>query len=96
MVGKQYYWEDNELVINLLVQPKASRDEWVGAHGDGFKVRITAPPVDGKANGHLIKFLANTFGVIKSHVKIESGNSSRFKQLRIQSPKKYPPDISAA
>lgn len=46
------------LVLRLYIQPKASRDSIVGLHGDELKVAITAPPVDGQANAHLVKFLA--------------------------------------
>lgn len=84
------HWEGEELVLSVRVQPKASRDELVGPHGDSLKVRITAPPVDGKANSHLIKFIAKAFGVSKSQVSLESGDTGRNKRLRIVSPKKLP------
>ncbi|MGQ7112926.1 DUF167 family protein, partial [Escherichia sp. TWPC-MK] len=48
---------DDGLVLRLYIQPKASRDSIVGLHGDEVKVAITAPPVDGQANSHLVKFL---------------------------------------
>lgn len=87
-----YRWEGEDLILALRVQPKASRDELVAADGDGdsLKVRITAPPVDGKANAHLIKFLAKAFGVAKSRVTLESGDSGRHKRLRIHAPSKLP------
>jgi uncharacterized protein (TIGR00251 family) len=50
----------------LHIQPKASRDEWSGLHGERLKLRIKAPPVDGKANAYLIGFLAKEFGINKS------------------------------
>lgn len=46
---------DDGLVLRLYIQPKASRDSIVGLHGDEVKVAITAPPVDGQANSHLVK-----------------------------------------
>ena len=46
--------EGDELVLHLMIQPKASRDQIIGLHGDELKVAITAPPVDGQANSHLI------------------------------------------
>lgn len=91
-----YRWEGEDLILALRVQPKASRDELVcpgGVGDDSLKVRITAPPVDGKANAHLIKFLAKTFGVAKSRVILESGDSGRHKRLRIHAPSKLPPAI---
>ncbi|VTR22427.1 Uncharacterised ACR, YggU family COG1872 [Serratia fonticola] len=59
------------LVVRLYIQPKASRDQIIGLHGDEIKVAITAPPVDGQANAHLIKFIAKQFKVAKSNVIIE-------------------------
>ena len=58
---------DGGLVLRLYIQPKASRDSIVGLHGDEVKVAITAPPVDGQANSHLVKFLGKQFRVAKSH-----------------------------
>lgn len=72
------------------MQPKASRDEWVGLHGDEIKVAITAPPVDGKANAHLIKFLAKSFNVSKSAIVLEKGELTRHKTVLVQTPKKLP------
>lgn len=57
---------DDGLVLRLYIQPKASRDSIVGLHGDEVKVAITAPPVDGQANSHLVKFLGKQFRVAKS------------------------------
>lgn len=54
---------DDGLVLRLYIQPKASRDSIVGLHGDEVKVAITAPPVDGQANSHLVKFLGKQFRV---------------------------------
>ena len=65
------------LVLRLYIQPKASRDSIVGLHGDELKVAITAPPVDGQANAHLVKFLAKQFRVAKSQVLILASISRR-------------------
>ncbi|QUJ67032.1 YggU family protein [Photobacterium sp. GJ3] len=87
--------EKADLVIRFYVQPKASRDQLVGTHGDEIKIAITAPPVDGKANSHLIKFLAKQFKVAKSQVTIEKGETGRHKQIRICAPQIIPEVISA-
>lgn len=89
-----YQWQDDDLLLSVRVQPKASRDEIIGPHENALKIRITAPPVDGKANTHLIRFLAKTFGVPKSRVEILSGESGRLKRLRIQAPATLPNGIS--
>lgn len=89
--GKQPVWfEGNDLILQLYLQPKASRDQWVGLHSEAIKLAITAPPVDGKANAHLIKFLAKQCQVAKSHVQIEKGLSARYKQVRIHQPRFIP------
>ena len=88
-----YQWRDNALLLSLRIQPRASKDELVGPHGGHLKVRITTPPVDGKANEHLLKFLAKTFGIAKSQISLISGKTSREKRVLINSPKKIPPVI---
>lgn len=80
----------DDLVIRLYIQPKASRDQIVGLHGDELKVAITAPPVDGKANAHLTKYLAKQFRVAKGQVVIEKGELGRHKQVRIEDPREVP------
>ena len=89
-----YQWQDDDLLLSVRVQPRASCDEIIGPHENALKIRITAPPVDGKANTHLIRFLAKTFGVPKSRVEIVSGESGRLKRLRIQGPTALPTGIS--
>jgi uncharacterized protein (TIGR00251 family) len=78
----------------VRVQPRASRDEIVGIQGNHLKIRITAPPVDGKANAHLIQFLAQEFGVPKSRITLIGGESGREKRLQILSPSRLPTVIS--
>lgn len=84
----------DDLVIRLYIQPKASRDQIVGLHGDELKVAITAPPVDGKANAHLTKYLAKQFRVAKGQVVIEKGELGRHKQVRIETPREMPAIVS--
>lgn len=89
-------WFDGEdLILRLYIQPKASRDKLVGLHGDEMKVAITAPPVDGKANAHLSKYLAKQFKVAKGLISIEKGELGRHKQLRVHSPTQIPAEIKA-
>ncbi|WP_286673662.1 DUF167 family protein YggU [Candidatus Symbiopectobacterium endolongispinus] len=83
------------LVIRLYIQPKASRDQIVGLHGDELKVAITAPQVDGQANAHLVKYLAKQFRVAKGAVSIEKGELGRHKQIRIVNPQHIPTEIAA-
>lgn len=92
-----YHWEDNEdniLHLFLRVQPKASKDEFSEILDDRIKLRITAPPVDGKANKHLLKFLSKIFKVSKAQITIKSGETGRNKHLIIQNPKQLPEQIN--
>ena len=85
-----YRWEGDDLLLSLRIQPRSGRDEFVAVYGDHYKVRITAPPVDGKANAHLIRFLAKAFGVGRAEVRLIKGESSRSKGVRISAPGKLP------
>jgi len=88
-------WDGDDLILNVRVQPRASRDEIVGPHGDDLKIRITAPPVDGRANTHLIRFLAKIFAVPRGRVALLTGDSGRSKRLRISAPNRLPEHIPA-
>ena len=85
------------LRLRLALQPKASRDQIVGLLGEGeeaeLKIAITAPPTDGKANAHLLKFLAKLFKVPKSQICLEKGELNRHKQIFIPNPKQIPAEI---
>ena len=67
----------------IHVQPRASRTEVVGWHGDAVKIRIKAPPVDGAANVELIRFLSKAIGVSRQAVQITAGASARRKRVKI-------------
>ena len=71
------------VTLRLHIQPGAKKTEVVGLHGEALKIRLAAPPVDGKANACLIGFLADRLGVAKSSVSLVSGESSRAKRVRI-------------
>ncbi|MFZ7256746.1 DUF167 family protein YggU [Avibacterium avium] len=82
------------LRLRIFLQPKASKDQIVGLHDNELKITITAPPIDGQANAHLLKFLSKTFKVPKSSIFIEKGELNRHKQIFIPTPKVIP-DIVA-
>lgn len=73
----------DDVVLMLHIQPGAKRTEVAGIHGEALKVRLGAPPVDGKANDCLTTFLAERLGLPKSRVVLEAGASSRSKRVRI-------------
>ena len=93
-MGEFYRWQNDNLILNCRLQPKASSDAIVGLHAESVKIRITAPPIEGKANAHLVKFLAKQFGVAKSAVSILSGELGRQKRVRIESPTKIPEQLT--
>lgn len=70
--------------IALHIQPRASRTEVIGAHGDALKIRLAAPPVDGEANEELVRFLAKALGVPKRAVTIVRGATGRKKMVRVE------------
>ena len=76
-----------------ISNPKQAEIQIVGLHGEELKIAITAPPVDGKANAHLTKYLAKQFKVAKNAITIEKGELGRHKQVRIISPSIIPAAI---
>ena len=80
------YVRDSEqgVVLKVQVQTRASRDEVVGPHGDALKVLITAAPVAGAANKHLLKFLAKRLKIPQSQLSLKSGATSRAKSIEIE------------
>ncbi|HEX7221074.1 MAG TPA: DUF167 domain-containing protein [Burkholderiales bacterium] len=71
------------MILELHVQPGASRTEFAGRHGERIKVRLAARAQDGKANDALIDFLAQHYGVPRRNVRITSGLKSRQKRVVI-------------
>jgi len=67
----------------VRVVPRASKNEIAGIHGDALKIRLTAPPVEGRANEALVAFLAKRLGVRKSQVEIVAGATSRRKVIHV-------------
>ena len=74
---------DGRITLTLHIQPGAKTTEFAGLHGDALKIRLAAPPVDGKANEALIKFVAETLKLPKSAVILKSGQTSRRKVLEV-------------
>jgi len=82
--------EDGALILVLHVQPGAPRTAVVGTHGDALKIRLAAPPVDGKANAELLRFLAEVFAASTRNVTLLRGEKSRQKVVRIELPMQRP------
>ncbi len=75
--------EGGAAVLEVLVQPRASRTRAVGEHDGRLKIQLAAPPVDGEANAALVAFLAAALGVRRSDVSIERGDTGRRKTVRV-------------
>ena len=75
---------DGAISLTLHIQPGAKKTEFAGLHGDALKIRLAAPPVDGKSNEALIRFIADTLGLAKSAVSLKSGQTSRRKVVEVQ------------
>lgn len=74
---------EGRLTLSLHIQPGARKTEVMGLHGEALKIRLAAPPVDGKANEALLAFLAKTLGLPRARVSLKSGQTSRAKVVEI-------------
>jgi uncharacterized protein len=72
------------ILVNIVVQPKSSRNGFAGLYKDALKIKIMAPPVDGAANKMCAKFLAKSLNVPKTSIEILSGETGRNKTIRVR------------
>lgn len=72
------------VLFKVKVEPRSSRRKIAGLHGDALKVKLTSPPVEGRANEELVELLADFFGTRKSAVRIARGGSSKQKLVEIE------------
>lgn len=72
------------VIFPVRVVPRSSRNQIVRVEGDALKIRLTAPPVEGKANEALVKFLAEFLNVSRSQIQIMSGDKSKSKMVRVR------------
>jgi uncharacterized protein len=70
--------------LALKINAGAKRTQFAGRHCDAWKLRVAAPPVDGKANAAILKFIAQIAGVRASEITIISGQTSSTKLLEIE------------
>jgi uncharacterized protein (TIGR00251 family) len=74
---------DGSVTLSLHIQPGAKKTEVVGQHGEALKIRLAAPPVDGKANAALCAFLAQLLKLPKKQITLVSGETARSKRIRL-------------
>ncbi len=72
-----------DVSLRIKVIPRAKTTTVQGEHGDALKIRLKSPPVDGKANSELIRFLSDALGVKRSTVVLEAGLTSRVKRVHV-------------
>lgn len=75
---------DGAVVLTIRVQPGAKAAGVVGVYGDALKIRVSAPPVDGKANEALLAFVATRLGLPRRAVSLLAGDTSRRKRVRVE------------
>jgi uncharacterized protein (TIGR00251 family) len=78
-----YQYEQNAWIIHVYVQPGAKKTEVSGLHGDALKIRLASPPIEGRANQALLKYIAHVFDVPLRQVILKKGEKSRYKKLEI-------------
>jgi uncharacterized protein len=83
MLSGWYRRDGEDIILNLHVQPGAKRSEIAGMHGAALKIRLAAPPVEGRANEALQKFIAGLFAVPLRQVQLKQGAQSRHKLVAV-------------
>lgn len=87
-------WEGDTLILNILGTPNAKKDAIGKVKGQQLCVSVTAVPRAGRATDHMVRFLAEEFGVPVSAIEVVFGRMNVNKQLRIKAPQKLPAAIS--
>lgn len=88
-----YRRNGDELTLTLHIQPGAKRSEVAGLHGDALKIRLAAPPIEGRANEALLKFIAGLFAVSARQVELRQGGQSRHKVVAVSGSKIVPESL---
>lgn len=88
-----YTWDGDTLVLNILGTPNAKRDAIGKVKGHQLCVSVTAVPRAGRATDHMVRFLADAFGVAVGDIQVVFGRMNVNKQLRIKAPKRLPASI---
>jgi len=90
-----FEWQGEELVLRIRGQPRSGQEGFAEVVGEQIRLRVNAPPVDGKANTQIVRFLAKLFKVPRSQVEILSGETGRDKRIRISQPEHCPEQFSS-
>lgn len=87
---KWFEWHENDLILHLHLQTRASQNEIAGLNQGRLKNRLTSAPVENQANQQLIRFLADAFATPRSQLQLVRGHRSRKKTIRIEQPRSRP------
>lgn len=91
MCDNQWFrWQGSDLELAIKVVTRAKRSEFGQIRSGRLVVRVCAPPVEGKANSELLKFLASSFGCSQRDVNLRTGLRSREKRVQIKAPSQIP------
>jgi len=85
--------EEGSVTLTLHIQPGAKRSEVAGLHGEALKLRLAAPPIEGRANEALLRFIADSFGVTLRQVELLRGAQSRHKMVKVTGSKVDPESL---
>ena len=88
--------DGSDWVLDVRVQPRASRTEFAGLFGGRLKIRLNVPPVDGRANAALLAFIAAACDLPKSRVSLDAGQTGRDKRLRLHDVERIPAALQSA
>ena len=93
--GQPGWFRHNGETVTLVlhVQPGAKRSEIVGLHGEALKIRLAAPPIEGRANDALLKFIAGLFAVPLRNIELKQGGQSRHKVVAVTGSKIAPESL---
>jgi uncharacterized protein len=83
-VSEWWRQQGSDATLTLHIQPGAKKTEVAGLHGEALKIRLAAPPVDGKANAALLAFVATSLGLPRAAVELKSGQTSRRKVVTVR------------
>ena len=88
-----YRRDGDSITLTLHIQPGAKRSEVAGLHGDALKIRLAAPPIEGRANEALLRFIADSFDVPLRQVELLRGAQSRHKMVKVTASKVAPESL---
>lgn len=96
MAAAWFHWQGDDLLLQVRLQPRSGREGLGEVHDGCLRIRVGAPPVEGRANRRLMELLAEACGVPRRSVTLEHGRSARIKRIRIHAPALLPGALAGA